>query len=76
MACATAVHEQKVAAFMAEFEDNVALKNAGVCIKRGEALIMSPDGQQVMAKVNYIQFDVGGAQGEPTTESPAAQDMA
>jgi len=62
---------------MAKFENDEALKKAGVTIKRCTAEIVSPMGsnQTVVGSVTYIRFEVA-PQGAPTTESPAAQDMA
>ena len=77
MACAAAAHEVSVTEFMAKFENDEALKKAGVTIKRDTADIVSPMGpnQTVIASVTVIRFEVAPL-GAPTTESPAAQDMA
>ncbi len=77
MACATSAHEESVTQFMAKFENDEALKKAGMTIKRCTAEIVSPMGpnQTVVGSVTYIRFEVA-PQGAPTTESPAAQDMA
>ncbi len=75
MAVAAANHEENVAAFMAEFENHEGLKKAGVSIKRCSAEIIDAQGNK-MADINYIRFQVAAPQGAPTTESPAAQDMA
>jgi hypothetical protein len=75
MASAAADHEAKVAAFIAEFENDEALKKAGVSIKRCSAEIIDAQGNK-LSDIIYIRFEVA-PQGAPTTVSPAAQqDMA
>ncbi len=68
------MHEQKVAAFVAEFEHSEALTKAGVSITPHTHDIKDAMGNK-LASVMYIRFTVP-PKGVPSTESPAAQAMA